>query len=80
MSLEPNRPWRWEEKTPQVISAPRMRRGVGWLAILLPVITAVGYGVFGGERGGFLGSISESYYTVMRDVFVATYPLRVLRC
>jgi hypothetical protein len=72
MSLEPKRPPHWEEKDPQVISARQMRRAVGWLAILLPVLTAVGYGVFGGERGGFLGSISESYYTVMRDVFVGT--------
>jgi hypothetical protein len=62
----------WEEEAPQVIDAQKMRKGVGWLAILLPLITGVGYGVLGGDRGGFLGSISESYYTVMRDVFVGT--------
>ena len=45
---------------------------MGWLAILLPVLTTVGYWVFGAQRGGFLGSISESYYTLMRDVFVGT--------
>jgi hypothetical protein len=49
-----------------------MRQGVGYLALLLPVVIAVGYRIFGGEHGGFLGSISESYYTVMRDVFVGT--------
>lgn len=72
MSLERKRPPHWKEKDPQVISAQQMRRGVGYLAILLPVVAAVGYGVFGQEYGGFLGSISESYYTVMRDVFVGT--------
>jgi hypothetical protein len=72
MNLEPKRGSHWEEKEPQVVSAQQMRRGVGLLAILLPVLTAVGYCVLGGQRGGFLDSISESYYTLMRDVFVGT--------
>jgi hypothetical protein len=72
MSLEPKLPSQWEEKEAQVISAQNMRRGVGWLAILLPVLTTVGYWVLGAQRGGFLSSISESYYTLMRDVFVGT--------
>jgi hypothetical protein len=72
MSLEPKRLSHWEEKTPQIISAQKMRKGVGRLAILLPVLTALGYCILGGERGGFLDSISESYYTLMRDVFVGT--------
>jgi hypothetical protein len=62
----------WEWKAAQVISAKQMRRGVGWLALLLRVLTGVGYCVLGGGRGGFLDSISESYYTLMRDVFVGT--------
>lgn len=72
MSFESKRPSRWKEKEPQAISARQMRQGVGWLAILLPAFVVVGCRVFGGARGGFLGSISESYYTVMRDVFVGT--------
>ena len=72
MSPEAKRPPHWEEKTAQVISAKQMRKGVGWLAVLLPVLTGVGYCVFGAQRGGFLDSISESYYTLMRDVFVGT--------
>jgi hypothetical protein len=72
MSLEPKRGSHWEERTPQIISAQQMRKGVGLLAILLPVLTALGYCVLGGQRGGFLDSISESYYTLMRDVFVGT--------
>jgi hypothetical protein len=72
MSLYPKHGPYWEAKTPQVVSAQQMRKGVGLLAILLPVLTAVGYCVLGGQRGGFLDSISESYYTLMRDVFVGT--------
>jgi hypothetical protein len=72
MSLEPQRPSHWEEKTAQVISAQKMRKGVGRLAILLPLLTGLGYCVLGGQLGGFLDSISESYYTLTRDVFVGT--------
>jgi hypothetical protein len=72
MSLEAKQPSQWEARTAQVISVQQMRKGVGWLAILLPVLTAVGYCVLGGQRGGVLDSISESYYTLMRDVFVGT--------
>ena len=58
------------ERDPQAFSAWEMRRGVGWIAILLPWVIGLGYWVFGRHLGGGLGSISESYYTVMRDVFV----------
>ncbi|CAK9252044.1 unnamed protein product [Sphagnum jensenii] len=57
---------------PAVISYRNMRRWVGWLAILLPVLTAGGYMVFGAHRFLLLDSISEYYYTMMRDVFVGT--------
>jgi len=60
-----------DDKDPEIISVPELRRGVGLLATLLPVLTAGGYAVLAG-RGGVLGSISESYYTVTRDVFVGT--------
>jgi hypothetical protein len=72
MRLEPKSASHWKDKDPQVISAQQMRKGVGWLALLLPILTGVGYLVFGAQQGGFLGSISESYYTLMRDVFVGT--------
>lgn len=72
MAREPNRPPGWKEKDAQGISAQHMRRGVGWLAILLPVVIAAGYCLLGRELGGFLGSISESYHTLMRDIFVGT--------
>jgi hypothetical protein len=65
-------PARWEDNVPQVISVQQMRRGVGRLAVLLPLVIGAGYCIFGKDLGGFLGAISESYYTVMRDVFVGT--------
>jgi hypothetical protein len=61
----------WDDKDPEIISVPELRRGVGVLATLLPVLTAGAYAVLAG-RGGVLGSISESYYTFTRDVFVGT--------
>jgi hypothetical protein len=68
----------WESDTPQAISLQNMRVGVGWLAILLPLLTGVGYAVLGAGRGGFLDSISESYYTLVRDAFVGTLCMEAL--
>jgi hypothetical protein len=50
------------------MSFRQMLRSVGYLAFFLPLAVAVGYFVFGGPQA--LDSISESYFTVMRDVFV----------
>ncbi|HTB30595.1 MAG TPA: hypothetical protein VK808_01125, partial [Bacteroidia bacterium] len=57
---------------PEIISYLHMRKFVGWLALALPVLTSAGYMLLGVEHWQVLDSISEYYYTFMRDVFVGT--------
>ncbi|MFI5299337.1 MAG: hypothetical protein ACHREM_14680 [Polyangiales bacterium] len=59
-----------EREEPAVISFNTMRVLIGVIALLLPVLTTVGYRLTGGPQGVWLGSISEYYYSTMRDVFV----------
>jgi hypothetical protein len=56
------------EKDAYVISYLDFRRLVGWVAIALPFAVLIGGKVF--ERIPILDSISQYYYTSMRDVFV----------
>jgi hypothetical protein len=54
-----------------VITVRRLRRGVGLVAILLPIVVTVGHSI---QVGKFtlLGSVSGAYHTGMRDVFVGS--------
>jgi hypothetical protein len=61
-----------KRKNPEIISYKNMRKCVGILAMLLPVLTMGGYMLLGAHQIIFLDSISEYYYTLMRDVFVGT--------
>jgi hypothetical protein len=47
----------------------RLRRGVGVIGLALPFVLAIGHFLFAGEIV-LLGSMSQYYYTEMRDVFV----------
>ncbi len=49
----------------------RLRRGVGFVAILLPVVVTIGNAIIDGHFS-LLGSLSGAYYTGMRDVFVGS--------
>ena len=64
-----------EEKRPEdkdfVTSYLNLRKAVGWLGILLPIVLAVGFAVFGaafGRDDPFPDSISAYYYTIMDTV------------
>lgn len=52
-----------------VISYLELRKFVGWLGILMPFILAIG-GFFTFPEGGIRPTISDYYYTPMRNVFV----------
>ena len=52
-----------------VISYMTLRRAVGWIGILLPVVL-IGYSLFFRKPSIFEPSISHYYYTGMGDVFV----------
>jgi hypothetical protein len=54
-----------------VLTVRRLRRGVGLVAILLPIAVTVGHSVIIGKFT-LLGSVSGAYYTGMRDVFVGS--------
>jgi hypothetical protein len=47
----------------------RLRRGIGIVGMALPFVLTIGNALFV-HRFTLLGSISGSYYTHMRDVFV----------
>ena len=49
----------------------RLRRGIGFVAIVLPVAVTIGNAVIDGHVR-LLGSVSGAYYTGMRDVFVGS--------
>jgi len=56
-------------KDPQVLSYQALRRAVGWLGILLPVVLVLGSFVFGKCGIEVQPTISHYYYTNMREVF-----------
>ena len=56
-------------ENPQLISFMLLRKLVGWLGIILPVILVIGTVVIENAQG-LEDSISDYYYTGMRDVFV----------
>lgn len=56
------------ETSSELITAKMLRRAVGILGIALPVLVFLGALII--FRAGVLGSISGSYHTGMRDVFV----------
>jgi hypothetical protein len=59
-------------KPPQDAATIRtLRRGIGVVALALPVVLTVG-NILLARRFTLLGSISGSYYTAMRDVFVGS--------
>lgn len=55
---------------PAVISYKHLRRYIGYIALGLPVAVWLGLAIIGGHNLCPLDSISEYYYTLMRDVFV----------
>src|SRR5437899_11536622 len=55
---------------PVVLSYLGLRRAVGMIGFLLPVVLAIGKIVL--ESPGLQHSISAYYYTVVRDVFVGS--------
>lgn len=57
------------KKTPELITFDHLRKCVGWIAFLLPVLVTCGYMVTVGEFR-LLGSISAYYFTPMRSLFV----------
>jgi hypothetical protein len=57
------------KQKPELISYKTLRRGVGWLGILLPVILVLGSMIFC-ECREVQRSISAYYHTGMRNVFV----------
>lgn len=59
------------KNTNYVIDEFALRRLLGFLAFLLPVVVAIGVPVLGGETG-LKNSISSYYYTIMRSYFVGT--------
>lgn len=60
-----------ETEAPELISYRTLRRAVGWLGVLIPVIL-IGGGYFFGDCKTIQPSISHYYYTNVRDLFVAT--------
>jgi hypothetical protein len=54
----------------QIISYMRLRKSLGWLAVLLPFVLGLGAWYFEGIP--WADSVSAYYYTSMRDVFVGT--------
>ena len=60
-----------QTQNPEIISYQKMRRSIGWLAITLPFVTSLGY-MIAIEKFTILDSISEYYYTAMRNIFVGT--------
>jgi hypothetical protein len=54
-----------------VVTVRRLRRGVGLVAILLPIVVTVGHSLLVGKFT-LLGSVSGAYHTGMRDVFVGS--------
>lgn len=53
-----------------IISYLNLRKAIGWLGLLMPIIVRLGARVFEGIPSN--ESISAYYYTSMRDVFVGT--------
>jgi len=53
-----------------VISYFKLRKAIGWLGLLMPIVVRVGARVWEGIPSN--ESISAYYYTTMRDVFVGT--------
>jgi hypothetical protein len=54
-----------------VRTARRLRRGIGFVGILLPIAITVGNAIIDGKLS-LLGSLSGAYYTGMRDVWVGS--------
>lgn len=54
-----------------VRTARRLRRGVGFVAILLPLAVTIGHAIRSGKVV-ILGSVSGAYHTEMRDIFVGS--------
>lgn len=54
-----------------IINPLALRKLVGFLAFLLPVVVAIGAPAFG-EQAIIQNSISDYYYTIMRNYFVGT--------
>lgn len=60
------------DKNPSLIINPlALRKLIGFLAFLLPIVVAVGAPVLG-EEAIIQNSISDYYYTIMRNYFVGT--------
>ena len=57
-----------ESSSAKTVSYLALRRAIGVLGVMLPVILAAGYVLTGGE--GIRPSISDYYHTEMRDLFV----------
>jgi len=58
---------------PELISYKTLRRAIGWLGILLPVILFIGGCLFAAEmKLEVQPSISHYYFTNMREIFVGT--------
>ena len=60
-----------DQKKQYVINEYALRKLVGFLAFLLPVVVAIGAPVLS-DFCGLQNSISDYYYTIMRDYFVGT--------
>lgn len=60
-----------ETNRTQIINPLALRKLVGFLAFLLPVVVAIGAPVLCGEPG-LQNSISAYYHTIMRNYFVGT--------
>jgi hypothetical protein len=58
------------ESSGLVLSCLCVRRGIGFLSLVLPTVLILGNRWWDG--GGIRGSISDYYFTVMRDYFVGT--------
>src|SRR5664280_3235431 len=58
------------ESSGLVLSCLGVRRGIGFLSLVLPIVLILGNRWLDG--GGIRGSISDYYFTVMRDYFVGT--------
>lgn len=60
-----------QNNSTQIINPLALRKLVGFLAFLLPVVVAIGAPVLGSEPG-IQNSISAYYYTIMQNYFVGT--------
>jgi hypothetical protein len=58
------------ENSGLALSCLGLRRGIGFLSLALPIVLILGNRWLDG--GGLRGSISDYYFTVMRDYFVGT--------